>query len=174
MNRVGTAIAAAGQLGLLYAERLLKDVRPNQFARFARPGGVMIASNHPAFILGHLSLYPRRVLELLGQAAGAAVVPAEFDALFKAGVECRDDADGRLYPAMEKLTSLYFSAYRAANDAARGAGDEAYDRPNPAEGRMRELFPTLGPAINFYLVGHVQSHLGQFSAWRRMMGMGAA
>ena len=43
--------------------------------------------------------------------------------------------------------------------------------PNPAEGRMRELFPTLGSVHCFYAGGHMMSHLGQFSAWRRMEGM---
>jgi hypothetical protein len=36
---------------------------------------------------------------------------------------------------------------------------------------MRDLFPTIGAAINFYLIGHVQVHLGQISAWRRGMGL---
>jgi hypothetical protein len=28
--------------------------------------------------------------------------------------------------------------------------------------------------INFYVGGHMMLHLGQLSAWRRMMGLGAA
>jgi len=28
--------------------------------------------------------------------------------------------------------------------------------------------------LNFYLGGHVMLHIGQMSAWRRMMGLGPA
>jgi hypothetical protein len=42
------------------------------------------------------------------------------------------------------------------------------------EGRMKELFPTVGAAVNFLVVGHTQSHLGQISVWRRLMGLGSA
>jgi hypothetical protein len=36
------------------------------------------------------------------------------------------------------------------------------------------MFPTIGGAVNFLLVGHVQMHLGQVSTWRRVMGLGSA
>ena len=52
--------------------------------------------------------------------------------------------------------------------------DETFLKPNPNEGRMKELFPTIGAAVTFYLGGHVQMHLGQISAWRRAMGLTAA
>ena len=40
-----------------------------------------------------------------------------------------------------------------------------------ALGRSRELFPTLGAVVAFYLAGHVMNHLGQLSAWRRCIGL---
>lgn len=174
MNTIGAAIAPAGQLALLYAERLLKGIRNEDFARFARPGGTPVASNHPAFIVGHLGLYPAQVLRLLGRPAGPAAVPEGWEALFKNGVECRDDADGRIYPKMEALTHWFFEGYRAALGALAQADDALLSGPNPVEGRMRELFPTLGALLAFYIAGHTQSHLGQLSAWRRMMGLPAA
>ena len=35
-------------------------------------------------------------------------------------------------------------------------------------------FPTKGAALGFYVGGHFMMHMGQLSAWRRAMGMGAA
>lgn len=171
---LGPMIASVANLGLAYAERLLVGVDEKQFARFAKPGGVVVESNHPAFIFGHLSLYPARVLEYVGQAPGAAAPPADWDTLFKAGVACRDDADGTLYPPMSALTEAFFISSRAALAAVAAARNEQLSAPNPVEGRMRELFPVVGGMIMFYLVGHVQMHLGQVSAWRRASGLPAA
>ena len=174
MSAIGPVIAASGSLGLMYAERLLPGVTAENFARFARPGGVEIRSNHPAFVFGHLSLYPTRVMAALDLPTGRTQPPANYEALFKNGVECRDDPEGTIYPAMAEVTAFYFEAYRTAVNAVATAADHLLTRPNPAEGRMRELFPTLGAAVNFYLGGHVQVHLGQISAWRRMMGLPTA
>jgi hypothetical protein len=114
------------------------------------------------------------VLQCLGQPLCNAQPPAGFEAVFKNGVECRDDPDGSIYPSMDTITKFFFASYPVALAALREAPDSVLIGPNPTEGRMRELFPTLGAMLAFYLDGHAQSHLGQLSAWRRMMGMSAA
>lgn len=174
MNHIGPILAAPGELSLMYAERLLTGVSAKQFARLAQPGGVVVRSNHAAFVIGHLALYPPRIVANLNRPAGNAAYPAGYEALFRAGTECRDDPDGTIYPSMDELTSRFFDGYRTAIRAVREAPDDVFLAPNPAEGRMRELFPTIGAALDFYLSGHVQNHLGQISAWRRAMGMPAA
>lgn len=171
MGRVAQIISAGARLGLMYPERLLAGVTAENYARFARPGGVEIKSNHPAFILGHLALYPGRIMQNLGQPVGPTACPAGYEALFKFGVECQDDVSGSIYPPLDELREKFVTGYGTAIAAVEAAPDEAFDAPNPAEGRLRELFPTVGTAINFYLIGHVQVHLGQFSSWRRAMGL---
>lgn len=174
MGNISNAILPAGQLSHRYAEMLLKDVKPSDFARFPAPGGKVIQTNHPAFIYGHLAMYPQRVLEMLGQPKGAAATPAEWDGLFKAGVECKDDPSGTLYPSMEKIVSFHKSAYDAALAAIAGASDAQLSAPNPGEGRMKEMFPTVGALCSFVVAAHPMSHYGQMSAWRRCMGLGSA
>src|SRR5512138_3164998 len=98
MNRIGSIIAPGAKLGLMYAERLLSEVTDSNYARFAHPGGVVVKSNHPAFILGHLSLYPVRATQYLKLPAGATAFPPGYEGLFKFGVECQDDPDGKIYP----------------------------------------------------------------------------
>src|SRR5262245_36371116 len=171
MQRIGTLIAQSATLTPMYADRLLAGIAPENFARFARPGGTVVKSNHPAFVFGHLSLYPARVMQHCGKPVGVAQPPAGYEALFKNGVECQDDPSGTIYPPMKDMTKFFFDAYNAAIGAVAGADDEALTAPNPAEGRMRELFPTVGAVLIFYLTGHTQSHFGQISAWRRMMGL---
>ncbi len=75
---------------------------------------------------------------------------------------------------MEKITKAYFEGYQAAVEALRKVEDSVFQQPNPLEGRMAELFPTLGSLQTFYCGGHIMMHLGQMSAWRRMAGLGAA
>lgn len=174
MPTIGPMLAASGQLGLMYADRLLAGVTPDMFARFARPGGQVLQSNHPAFIFGHLCMYPARAMQLVKVPPAEHAAPATYEPLFKAGAECKDDPDGTIYPPMEELTQRFRASYAAAIAAVREADDALLAAENPGEGRMKELFATVGSAIGFYLGGHVQNHLGQMSAWRRAMGLGAA
>ncbi|RMF39461.1 MAG: DinB family protein [Planctomycetota bacterium] len=158
-------------MGPRYAQRLLADIPPERFARLAVPGGVLIQSNHPAFILGHLSLYPAKVLQLLGQDASDVLPPAEFERLFSRDATCVDDPDGSIYPPQSAIVERFNTGYARAIEAIRGAPDEQLYAPNPVDTPMRQVCPTLGGLLAFYLTGHVMVHLGQLSAWRRMEGL---
>jgi hypothetical protein len=173
MNRsLGNVIADSLELSIGYAERLLKDIPANLFARYAAPCGIPVESNHPAFVYGHLSLYGPRILTQLHVSGPQMLVG--FETVFSKDAKCVDDISGTIYPAMGEITSAFFEGYRAAAAALRNTPDSAFDVPNPAEGRMAQLFPTLGSLQNFYCGGHLMMHLGQISAWRRMAGLGAA
>ncbi|MEZ6129959.1 MAG: hypothetical protein R3C59_14850 [Planctomycetaceae bacterium] len=169
---LGNIIADSLQLGLDYANRLLKDMPADQFGRFATPGGQPVESNHAAFVFGHLSLYPGRILTALGQAAPP--VPDGFEACFSKDARCVDDPDSTVYPPMDQIVTCFQDGYSAALSALRAADDSVLQQPNPMGGRMTELFPTIGSMHAFYVGGHMMMHLGQVSAWRRMLGLGAA
>jgi len=174
MVRIGEILAAGAKPGMLSAPRMLNGVTQANYARLARPGGQVVQTNHAAFVLGHLALYPAKVLARLELPPGPAEHPAEWVGLFEAGAECRDDAEGKLYPALEMLTARFTAGYEAAVQAVAKADDAKLLAPNLVEGRSREMFPTIGAVVGFYLIGHVMNHLGQLSAWRRCMGLGAA
>ena len=169
---LGNLIADSLAVSLGYGERLLTGVSAARFARFAAPGGVVVASNHPAFIYGHLSLYAPKVLLQIGHPAPS--VPDQFDRVFSTDAVCRDDPDADLYPTLEEVLAFYREGYRMVTGALRSTPDTAFEQPNPAQGRMRDLFPTIGAAQAFYCGGHMMMHLGQLSAWRRMEGLAAA
>ncbi|QDV40436.1 hypothetical protein Enr13x_02420 [Stieleria neptunia] len=170
---IGNVISASARLGLGYAERMLTDVSADQFARFATADGRVIESNHPCFILGHLSLYPSRVVSELGGDASAIQPTETFQKVFSKDAKCVDDPDGTLYPSMDEVVAAFRSGYEKAIDAVEQATDDQFVGENPNEA-MRGKFPTIGAAHAFYLGGHVTLHMGQFSAWRRMMGLGPA
>ncbi|MBA4028572.1 MAG: hypothetical protein C0475_05475 [Planctomyces sp.] len=173
MGAIGSIIATTLKRTLGYSDGLYKDIKAGDAARFARPGGQLVVSNHPSFVLGHLCLYPSRCLELTGHPGHASYVYPGFDELFKPGVECKDDASGAVYPAYAELLQRYKSAHGALLEALPAVADEVMGRPNPNEAN-RERFPTVGALVSFLATGHMMMHLGQVSAWRRMMGMPAA
>ena len=170
---LGNTIADSLELSLGYADRLLAGIEPTQFARFASPGGETIESNHPAFILGHLSLYAPRVIDELGRNDLKVAIPANFEKVFSKDAKCADDPDGKIYPAMEEVVTFFKDGYGKTVSALREVDDATLQVPNPNEG-MAGKFPTLGSGHGFYVGGHMMMHLGQLSAWRRMAGLGSA
>ncbi|WP_146458623.1 DinB family protein [Rubripirellula tenax] len=166
-------IAASAHRGIAYAERLIVGIESNDFASFARVGDRVIESNHPAFICGHLSIYPANILQNLDVDAGQIAPTDEFSRLFSHEAKCVDGRNGDVYPAMDKITDAFFAAYKVATAAIESTDDEVFLRENPNE-RMRTMFPTIGAMHAFYVGGHFMMHMGQWSAWRRVMGMPAA
>ncbi len=169
---LGNIIADSMDRSLSYADQLLGGVTAERFARFATPGGVIIASNHPAFIYGHLSLYTAKIHTDLGLEAPS--VPAGFEAVFSKDAVCEDDAEGTVYPPMGLIIDFFFDSYRLTSKALRQTEEGAFEKPNPMGGRLLEIFPTIGSMHAFYGSGHMMIHLGQMSAWRRMEGLGSA
>lgn len=166
---IGNSIADSLQLSLNYADRLLKELPAGHFARFANVGGTTVESNHPAFILGHLALYGPRIAKQLG--GSPTLPPASFENVFSKDATCVDDPEGTIYPPMAEVVKAFRTGCEEAIAALRSATDDTMQQPNPAEGRMAELFPTLGSIHGFYAGGHMMMHLGQMSAWRRMAGL---
>lgn len=177
MTVFSEALASAGRFSRGYSKVLLAGIEPAQFARkprFESAGGVKVVdTNHPAFVFGHLSIYPARLFTLLGPSPAAVEPPAGWTDLFKAGAACHDDVEGTIYPAMNALTEHFFKAHDAAIEHVRGLSDEVFARANPNE-QARERFPTVGVLVNFYLNAHVMMHMGQVSAWRRCLGLPSA
>jgi len=165
-------IVRLGKTSVGYAERLCEDIPGERFARLIAGASGPVQSNHPAFVIGHLSLYPRMLMEGLGVDPAPTEAPAGYQDLFAAGAECRDDPRGTLYPAKSELVECFSRAHGAALDEIAKLDDEALTGPNPREGRSREMFPTLGGALAFMLGSHVMIHLGQISTWRRCEGLG--
>lgn len=161
-----------------YAELMLKDVDPSKAGSKPRGAqGVVIDTNTPTFVFGHLAIYPARVLSLLGRPeseVSAIKVPEQWEAMFKAGAPCEDDASNSRYPSLAAVSSNFQKAHAAAMHALDAAtSDEPLLAPFPDPAR-REVFPTVGAAITFLMVGHPMVHLGQVSAWRRCMGLPSA
>ncbi|MFG0326463.1 MAG: DinB family protein [Phycisphaerales bacterium JB037] len=167
-----STIARGCKVSMGLAEMLLKDVHPGTFARSIKLDGTRIDANHPAFVYGHLSLYPARIVSMLGGDASDITPSEHLKELFEAGKDSVDDADGTIYPSMGEITGAFFRGYERAMETVSALDDARLAEPNPVEGRLREMFPTLGGALLFVLNDHPMFHLGQVSTWRRCMGLG--
>ncbi len=173
MTTFASMIADAATMGPNYAKRLLNEIPADRFARLASPGGQAIQANHPAFILGHLCLYPQRVLQHLGLDPAEAAPPESYEALFSKTASCQDDPEGTIYPPADEIVAQFERTYAAAIAALRSADDALLEAENPMDTPMKKVCTTLGSLLNFYMTGHVMTHLGQLSSWRRMEGLPA-
>ncbi len=173
MPTIGPIIAASAKLGLSYAERLIADIKEEDFARLASFGDQIVESNHPAFVVGHLSIYPARILADLGIESGPIQPTPESLALFSPSAKCVDDPDRSIYPGKDQLVGTLLQNYATAIDSLEGSPDDAFVAANPNE-KMRSKLPTLGAMHAFYVGGHFMVHMGQVSAWRRMFAMAPA
>ena len=167
-------IIIASKRGRGFAEGSLKGVTPAIFARKPRfetkNGTHIVDCNHGAFIFGHLALYPTRIASLVGIDGADLAAPAHYTDLFKAGVDCKDDPEGTIYPKMDEITQTFFRNYDGLYERLANVDDSVLLKPTPDE-RYQKNFPTVGTAVPFMLLSHVMMHMGQMSTWRRCYGL---
>ena len=148
---------------LRYGRMLAADIPADQFTRLPRPG-----MNHPAFLLGHITLVTSHVLEAIDR-KDLVGLPEGYAALFEAGCPCVE-ADDR-YPSKNDIVGFYVKRHEDAAAALRDVPEELYQSASPAEGERRAMFPTVGALVNCVVNCPHRAHLGQLSAWRRAMGL---
>jgi hypothetical protein len=158
---------------LWLAQQMLKDVRPQDFASKPSVNGKTIDTNHPAFVYGHLSLYPAKLLQMLGQDTAHVAVPPAYDELFASGKPCQHDPEGKIYPPMNEITGHFTRSYTALVEQLKTLPDTAFSAPN-THPRLKDMFPDMSGMSMFMLTSHIMLHLGQISAWRRFHGLGSA
>ncbi len=145
---------------LQYCQMLSADIPEERFAEQPLPG-----VNHPAWILGHLAISSDFAVAILG---GEKVLPEHWYKLFGPGstlTAVRAD-----YPTRAELLLAIEAGYQHAREQAASATPEILAKPNPNR-RLRGELPTVHDAYAFLLTAHFSLHLGQFSTWRRMIGL---
>lgn len=156
-----------------YAEKLLADVRAQDFASKPKSGEVKIDTNHPAFIMGHLCLYPSRVFRLLGLNDELVAPPPSYPDMFAIGSVCHDDPECTRYPKKEELVSRFLKTTDIVIDRLPQIPDSSFTAVNTEE-RSKDRYPLVGAFVFYLLTAHANGHLGQISVWRRCMGLGSA
>ncbi len=158
------------EIGLSLAE----EIPPEQFARLPLGDGQPVFMSHPAFVYGHLTLYPARVLKMAGLEPSGAAAPYWFDEIFAPGALCQDDPFGEIYPEKEQLIVQFRVSFRQAAELIRDVDDERLCEMHTMSPELGSTILSLGAAADYLLNNHPMYHLGQVSAWRRCMGLGSA
>ena len=105
------------------------------------------------------------MVTLLG---GTSTVPDGWAALFSTGSV--PSPERALYPAKAELLNAFEAAHGALASTAAALDPAAAAQSNPVEG-LRPRFPTVADVVAYVLTTHEAVHLGQLSAWRRVMGL---
>ncbi len=160
-------IVQGARVTTMYAEKCLEGIDPKAAA--VRPKG--INTNHPAWILGHLAVYPEFILKLIGR-EDIAINAEDYDKLFGYKSELQDDPDFKHYPAFAEITKRFFDRMNVVIDAVAEADESTFAKPMP-KGEGPDMFSSVGATTNFLLGSHCMMHLGQLSAYRRIVGLGS-
>lgn len=143
-----------------YAALLTDDLPDADFC--VQPTGL---HNHPAWILGHVTVTLQSAAQLLGL---PAQLPDHWPALFTGGT--RPMPDRAAYPGKQELLEQFHGHLERISSRLETIDPTVLQQPTP-DPDFRRLFPTAGDAIVFIATVHTAIHLGQLSAWRRARGM---
>ena len=143
-----------------YCRTLVDDIPDERIAEQPIPG-----VNHPAWILGHLAFVADYIAGTLG---AEKKIPEQWAALFRPG--SKPNANRSSYPSKAELLTALDQGCERLRERAANATPEQLSKPttNP---RVKDALPTAKEFIAFLLTGHMGGHLGQISAWRRLIGM---
>jgi hypothetical protein len=146
---------------LRYALALLADVSDKQMV--LRPGNNM---NHPAWIIGHVSLYHPAAVGLL---RGEAFADPKDNLLFGfAGQGPVDDIAA--YGGKQTILDRFGAGHEEVAQALLGATASDFKR-RPSLPRWAEQYRTVEFMLPDLLIFHESMHIGQISTWRRAAGL---
>ena len=157
-------VVPGGRMSLDYALALAEEIPDDRWAEMAIQNAI-----HPAFIYGHLSIYPNRIFSAF-MGREDLVVPCPFEeGNLEAGSECTADPDQ--YPSKAEVMPYFKAVYERVLQAIPDMASDRIEAENPIES-FREKLPTGGAAVAFMVNNHVMMHSGQVSHWRRAIGLG--
>jgi len=99
---------------------------------------------------------------------GTKTLSPEWSALFNPGSKLT--AVRGNYPSRDELVQSLEERFETARKLAAAATPEQVSAPTPNP-RLKDKLPRVGDVITLLLTGHLGMHLGQLSAWRRMIGL---
>jgi len=145
---------------LQYGRLLTADLNDSQLAMQPAPG-----INTPVWILGHLAVVADNGLEILGQ---PKVCPESWHRAFGTGT--KPDAVPRPHPAKAELLAAVERGHDLLTRAVTTASQAILDAPDPIS-FLRAGLPTVADLLAHLMTTHEGIHLGQLSAWRRLLGL---
>ena len=117
--------------------------------------------NHPAWILSHLNIYH---VPMAGMLRGT---PFEDPKNHKFGMTSKPQSDASVYLSKAQLLADFERGHEDVKQALLTAGQAGLEAATPLE-RWRGPYPKVGIILNYLMILHESTHIGQLSAWRRV------
>ncbi len=146
-----------------YAVRLTHDLTDEQM--ILQPAGERdMTVNHPAWCLSHLNVY-LPVIE--GVIQGQAF---EDPKGHRYGMESRPLLSAAEYAPLSEIIQAWNAGHDTICALLETQDETVFERPVQME-RWATVMPTAGVCLPYLMLNHENIHLGQISAWRRVLGL---
>lgn len=150
---------------LNYARKLFAGIPADSWGRSAAPN-----MNTGIWLIGHLAICVDYGMDLLGK---PHVCPDSWHRDFGPGSVPGSPAEP--YPPAKEVIALFEAGHIALEKAIREADPAVFHgRHSVNFNELMERLPLVGDLMAHLLTTHEATHLGQFSAWRRSLGIPAA
>jgi hypothetical protein len=147
------------QFLLGYIDTLTKDLAPADWTAQPLPG-----VNHAAWIFGHLIFAAEGSIKRMG---GTPLMDENWTKQYGGGSVVTNDSTQ--YPSPEFFKEQLVKSYTRVQELTTTCSDEILNEPNQNP-RFKNTHPTMRDMIVFGLTSHFALHMGQLSAFRRMLG----
>lgn len=148
-----------------WAQRLTADLSDQQMT-LQPPGERPAPVNHPAWIFSHLNVYLPVMASLL---KGEIFDDPKFHPF---GMQSKPEVNASIYASRSELLGAWKQGHEEIAALLGSATDATLQQPVMLP-RWKEIMPTVGIALPYLLLVHENQHLGQLSAWRRVLGLPA-
>lgn len=154
-----------------YAQRLVADLsdaqmvaQPSHWSAEKMPAAGL--ANHPAWVLSHLNVYVPVMMSLIrGE---------EFPdpKLHPFGMQSKPQWDRAVYASKQELIGEFVAGHAKIAEMLSGADDRVLEQAVKLP-RWAAIMPKVGLVLPYLLLVHENQHLGQVSAWRRVLELPA-
>lgn len=131
----------------------------NSTPKFNNISQLYSISNHPIWLIGHLAYSFDRACSAVG---GEKLLTDKWIKLF--GARSRPMPIRTEYPQIEELVNQFTICKNVLSDMVIKLPPQRFSKDSPEF--CRDVLPTVGDFLVYYMVGHVQYHIGQLSTFR--------
>lgn len=146
-----------------YGERLVRDLTDEHMT--LQPSGEReMAVNHPAWAFCHMNIY----LPVIQSVIKAEQFEDPKNHRF--GMNSKPETEFARYGTRQQIMSEWMGGHEAVCALLESSEDVVFEQPVRLE-RWSGVMPNAGICLPYLMLNHENMHLGQISAWRRVLGL---
>jgi hypothetical protein len=169
MSHALNGLLFAWKKNLDYAQKLVADLTEEQMVAQPVPGPQSGAAsnapcNHPAWVFSHLNVY----LPIIQSIIKGKTFDDPKEHPF--GMLSKPESDRSIYEPKQELVDAFVIGHVIVIELLEKSDESVLGNPVRLP-RWQPVMPFAGMALNYLMLNHENGHLGQVSAWRRILGM---